>query len=131
MLATGFFVIHDASAGGQDDVATRENKSEGENSQSWRNSPELTRRKESVGPLLDVEDGHVEAGADDTSFVKSAGEIDDDFASAVVINNLELADVAVLHHNCEEFDDDLGIGADKDLAFTAFLGIVDALEGIG
>lgn len=94
------------------------------------NSPELTGWQQCVCPFLDVEDGHIEAGADDTSFVESSGEIDNDLSGAVIINNFELSDVAVLHHDCEEFNDDLRVGADEDLTFASFLGIVDAFQSI-
>ena len=33
-------------------------------------------------------------------------------------------------HDLEELDDDLGAGADHDLAFAGLLGVVDAVEGI-
>ena len=33
-------------------------------------------------------------------------------------------------HDLEELDDDLGAGADHDLALAGLLGVVDAVEGI-
>lgn len=132
MFTTGLFVIHDASAGGQHDVATTRDDilvrlaAKGDSS----DSPELTRWEQCVCPLLDVKDGNVEARADDTSFVESSGKIDDDLSCAVIIDNFEFSDVAVLHHDCEEFNDDLRIGANEDLTFASFLGIVDAFQSI-
>lgn len=76
MLAAGLLVVHDTSGGGQDDVA------------------ELTRREELLDPLLHILKLDVVAGGDDTSLVEAAVELDDDLAVAVVVNLLELADVA-------------------------------------
>jgi hypothetical protein len=36
----------------------------------------------------------------------------------------------VLLHDLEELDDDLGAGADQDLALAGLLGVVDVVEGI-
>lgn len=76
MLAAGLLVVHDTSGGGQDDVA------------------ELTRREELLDPLLHVLELDVVAGRDDTSLVEAAVKLDDDLAVAVIVNLLELADVA-------------------------------------
>lgn len=38
--------------------------------------------------------------------------------------------VAVLLHDLQELGDDLGAGADHDLALAGLLGVVDALESI-
>lgn len=76
MLATGLLVVHDTSGGGQD------------------NETELTRRKELDGPVLDLTELNGVAGVDDTALVETAVELDDDLASAVVVNFLEFTDVA-------------------------------------
>ena len=76
MLATGLLVVHDARGGGDDDVA------------------ESTGREEVGDPLLDLADLDVEAGRDDAALVEAAGQVDDDLAASVVVDNLELADVA-------------------------------------
>lgn len=76
MLAAGLLVVHDTSGGGQDDET------------------ELTGREELLNPLLHVLELDVVAGRDDTSLVETAVELDDDLAVAVVVNLLELADVA-------------------------------------
>lgn len=49
----------------------------------------------------------------------------------MIVDDLELANVAVLHHHRQELDDDLGAGPQQHLALAALLRIVDALEGIG
>jgi len=76
-------------------------------------------------------DGNVESGGNDAALVQTSGEIDDDFARSVIIDAFKLADVSVLHHHRQEFDDDFGVGADEDLPLASLLRVVDALEGIG
>ena len=76
MLAASLLVVHDTSGGGQDDVT------------------ELTRRKELDDPLLDIAKLDVVAGGDDTGLVDAAVKLDDDLAVAVVVNLLELGNVA-------------------------------------
>ena len=76
MLAASLLVIHDTSGGGQDDVT------------------ELTRGEELDNPLLDIAELDVVAGGDDTSLVEAAVKLDDDLAVAVVVDLLELANVA-------------------------------------
>ena len=76
MLATSLLVVHDTSGGGQDDVT------------------ELTRGEELDNPLLDIAELDVVAGGDDTGLVDAAVKLDDDLAVAVVIDLLELANVA-------------------------------------
>ena len=58
------------------------------------------------------------------------GEVDDNLSRAVVINDLELADVSVLHHDGEEPDHHLGARPDQDLPLAALLRVVDALEAV-
>lgn len=55
---------------------------------------ETTGRKEQVDPGFNLADLDVESRGDNTSLVQSAVELDDDLASTVVIDLLELADVA-------------------------------------
>ena len=76
MLASGLLVVHDTGRGGQDDVA------------------ELTGREQLDNPLLELGEADVVAGGDDTGLVEAAVELDDDLAGAVVIDLLELANVA-------------------------------------
>ena len=76
MLSPGLLVIHYTSRGGQDDV------------------PKLTSRKELGDPLLKLSKADVVSGADNTSLVEAAVELDNDLSGAVVINLLELANVA-------------------------------------
>ena len=76
VLAAGLLVVHDASGGGEDDVA------------------ELTGGEELDNPLLELAETDVVAGGDDTALVEAAVELDDDLAVTVVIDLLELANVA-------------------------------------
>lgn len=96
VLLLGFLVVHDASGGGQDHEA------------------ELTGRQQVVRPVIHAVLADVEARRDDTSLVDSAQQGDDDLARAVVVDDLVLADVAVLLHNIEELEDNLGAGAEED-----------------
>ena len=99
MLPAGLLVVHDTGRGGEDDEA------------------ELTGGKELGDPLLELVEADVVAGADDTALVEAisresaavrrvflhspkgvknipAVELDNDLAVAVVIDLLELANVA-------------------------------------
>lgn len=76
MLATSLLVVHDTSGGGQDDVT------------------ELTRGQQLGRPGLEVTELDGVAGVDDTALVETAVQLDDDLAGAVVVNFLELANVA-------------------------------------
>lgn len=92
MLATGLLVVHDTGRGSQDHVA------------------ELTRGQETDSPLLEIGQLNVVAGRDDASLVEAAkalvievegrqeyipaNKLDDNLAGTVVIDLLELANVA-------------------------------------
>ena len=55
---------------------------------------ELARGQQVDDPLLDGVSRHVEAGRDDAALIDAADQVDDDLAGPVVINDLELANVA-------------------------------------
>jgi hypothetical protein len=96
VLAAGLLVVHDTGRGGEDDIA------------------ELTGREKLNNPLLELAETDVVAGGDDTALVHAAGivskptssetwvcgmyspavELDNDLAAAVVVDLLELANVA-------------------------------------
>lgn len=76
VLASGLLVVHNTGRGGEDDVA------------------ELTGREQLDNPLLELGETDVVAGRDDTGLVETAVELDNDLAGSVVVNLLELADVA-------------------------------------
>lgn len=113
MFSSGFFVIHDTAGGGQDNIA------------------ELTRGQQVVGPLFNVIDGHIETGRDDAALVQATGEVDNNLAGTVIIDNFEFTNVAMFHHNSQELDDDLGAGAEEDLTLSTLFSVVNAFQGIG
>lgn len=76
VLPPGLLVVHDSGRGGQDDET------------------ELTRGQEPDDPLLKVGDLDGVAGRDATCLVDAAVELDDDLAGAVVVDLLELTNVA-------------------------------------
>lgn len=76
MLTAGLLVVHDTGGGGEDNVT------------------ELTRGKELDDPLLHIAELNVVAGRDDTGLVDAAVKLDNNLAVAVVVDLLELANVA-------------------------------------
>ena len=69
-------MVHDTSRGGQDDET------------------ELSGWQQVVSPSLDVTDLDVESWRNDTTLVQSTGQLNDDLTRSVVINVLELTNVA-------------------------------------
>lgn len=76
VLPASLLVVHDTGRGGQHDVT------------------ELTRWQQVDDPLLEVTELDVVTWGDNTALVQAAVELDDDLAVAVVIDLLELANVA-------------------------------------
>lgn len=76
VAATALLVVEDTIGGGEEEET------------------ELAGGEEVVHPLLHVRQGDVEAGGDGAGLVEAAEEVDDDLAGAVIIDNLELANVA-------------------------------------
>lgn len=76
MLPAGLLVVHDSGRGGQDDIA------------------ELTGGQQLDDPLLEVGQADVVAGGDDTGLVETAVQLNDNLARSVVVDLLELANVA-------------------------------------
>lgn len=87
--------------------------------------PELSGRQEVVGPLLDVSDPDIESGRDYTAFVEASGQVHHDLATAMIVHDLELADVTVLHHDGQESNHHLGIGSEEHLTLASLFGIVN------
>ena len=103
----GFLVGEDALVGGDDEVA------------------ELPGGEDTVGPLLEVGEGEVVAGGDDSTLVDAADEFHHNLLGPVVIDDLELPDVAVHLHQLEEPDDHLGRRPDEHLFLALPLGVDD------
>jgi hypothetical protein len=113
VLLLGLLVIKDTERGGEDDIA------------------ELTRGQQVVGPLLDVTDGNVKSRGDDGALVQATEKVDNDLSRAVVVDDLELADVTVSLHDLEELNDDLGAGSDENLTLSSLLSVGENLESAG
>ena len=88
---------HDALVGGQDDVA------------------ELTGGEHGGAEVLELVQLQVEAGRDHTALVEAAVQLNNDLASAGIVNHGELVDVAVLLHKTQDLDQHLGNGVQDDL----------------
>lgn len=100
VLAAGLLVVHDTSRGGQDNVT------------------ELTRGKELDNPLLHVAELDVVAGRDDTGLVEAAVKLDNNLAVAVVVDLLELADVAcTVLVCCEKINSKTSLSSPKPCKF--------------
>ena len=82
-------------------------------------------------PLFDFVVGTIESWRDDAAFVESSVEFYDDFVGAVIVDDFEFSNVPVLLHAEEEFDNDLGGGANEDLTATALFRVGNGLETIG
>ena len=67
---------------------------------------ELTRRQH-VGTLFNVFDSNIKSGRNHTNFVKSASQIDDNFASTVIVDDFEFTNVTMLHHDFQKSDHNL------------------------
>ena len=90
MVLSGLIVVDDALVGGEDDET------------------ELSRGKDLVAELLEVLELQIESGRDHSALVESTVQVDNNLAISLVIDDLELADVAVLLHGSEELDEHLG-----------------------
>merc|ERR1719300_2296599 len=101
-------MIHNASGSGQDDIT------------------ELSTWQRVCGPLLDISNSDIESRGDDSAFVESSGQIDDNFPGSVVINDLKFSDVTMLHHHSQESDDNFGARPDEHLPLASLLSVVDA-----
>lgn len=112
VLSPGLLVVHDAGRSGEDDVS------------------ELTGWEELDDPLLHFGKADVIPGGDTTGLVDTSVELDNNLAGAVVIDLLELANVAVLLHNAQELDNDLRGRPDENLSLTGLLGIVDGVQAV-
>jgi len=112
VLATRLFVIKNTSGSGEDD------------------DTEPTGRKEQVYPGLDLVRLDVVARRDHASLVETTVQLDDNLARAVVIDDLELADIAMTLHDRKELHNHLRGGTDQHLALTAALGIDNVVKTV-
>ena len=112
LLPLGFVVVHDAVGRGEHQV------------------PELTGRQDVARQLLDVAEGDVEARGDHPALVDAADEVDHDLAGPVVVDDLDVAEVAVLLHHLQELHDDLGVRLGHHLALAPLLGVHDVVQAV-
>ena len=73
---SGFLVGEDALVGGEDDVT------------------ELSGGEDVAGPLLELAEGDVVSGGDDTALVETSREFNDNLVGPVVVDNFKFANVA-------------------------------------
>ena len=90
VLGSGLVVVHDTQVSGED------------------NNTELTGWQDGVGEVLEILKLKIESGGDNSALVESSIQVDNDLASASIINDLKLIDVAVSLHDSEELDENLG-----------------------
>ena len=109
VLSTSLFVIHNSECGRQNNMS------------------ELTGGKHINNPFLHILQRHIKARRNDTTFVDTADEFNNNLTAAVIVKHSEIADVPVLLHSLQELDDNLGAGAKKDLPLAALLGVTDRL----
>ena len=112
VLSSGFFVVHNTSRGGQNDVT------------------KLSGWQQVFSPLFNVSNLDVESWGNDTTLVQSTVQLDNDLTGSVVVDVFEFTNVAVLLHDLQELDDDLGRWSDQDLTLTGLFGVVDGVQSI-
>jgi len=97
MLLTGLFVVHNTLVGGEHDET------------------ELTGGEDGGGEVLEVLELEIETGGDHTALVESSVELNNDLASAGIVDDLELVDVSMSLHDSEELDENLGDRSEENL----------------
>ena len=88
----------------------------------------MTGRHKVGGPLVDLIEGDTVSWGDDTTFIDSSNEFDDNFLASMVINDFKLSNVVVFLHDSQEFDEDFGDGSEKNLFLSFSLSIDDSFE---
>jgi hypothetical protein len=76
VLATSLLVVHDTIRSGQDKLT------------------KLTGWKQVRGQLLDLVKSNIKSWGDDTTLVQTTKEVDNDLTGSVIINDLEVTNVA-------------------------------------
>jgi hypothetical protein len=92
--------------------------------------PELARWEQFGLPFFEITEGDVKARADCDALVQPPKQIQDNLSTAMVVNNLEFADVASRLHDLEELNNHFAAWAYKDLAFAAALSVRDGLQRV-
>ena len=89
MVLSGLDVVHDTLVGGQNDVS------------------KLSGWEDLVNELFEILQFQVESWGDDTGLVESSVQVNNNLSGSLVVNDFEVADVAVSLHDSEELDNDL------------------------
>ena len=89
---------------------------------------ELSGWEDVTGPLLEFGKNYIVSWGDDTAFVDSSDEFDDDFLASMVINDFKLSNVVVLLHDSQEFDQNFGDWSEKNLLLSFSFSIDDCFE---
>lgn len=105
-------VVHDAQRGGKNHKA------------------KLTGGKNVLHPLLILLGVAVESGADSAALVQATIEVHNDLTSAVVIDQLEGADVTVPLHHLQKLHHNLGGWANEHLTLAAALRTSNGAESV-
>ena len=92
---------------------------------------ELSGWEDAVGPFFEVVESHIISRTDNSALVDSADQLNNNLLGSVVIDDLELSDIAIGLHNPKELDDELRDGSDEDLLFSFSLSVDDCPETIG
>ena len=112
VLSSGFFVVHNTSGSGQDNVT------------------ELSGWQQVSSPLFNVTDLNVESWGDNTTLVQSTVQLNDNLTGSVVIDVFEFTNVTVSLHDLQELDDNLGGRSDQNLTLTGLFSVVNSVQGI-
>ena len=77
-----------------------------------------------------MQSSYIKPRGDHTALVDAAGELHNNLSCSVVIDDLNITDVAMLLHHLQKLDDDLGVWPDQDLTLSSLLSIHDVVEAI-
>lgn len=82
------------------------------------------------GPLFEIGEENIVSGRNDSTFVDSSDEFDNNLLASVIVDDLKLTDVVVLLHDTEEFDKNLGGRLQENLLLSFSLSIDNSSKSI-
>jgi hypothetical protein len=91
---------------------------------------ELSGGENVVGPLFEIGKENIVSGRNDSAFIDSSDELDNNLLASVIVNDLKLTDVVVLLHDTEEFDKNLGDRLQENLLLSFSLSIDNSSKSI-
>eukprot|EP00359_Climacostomum_virens_P005174 CAMPEP_0204899802 /NCGR_PEP_ID=MMETSP1397-20131031/2062_1 /ASSEMBLY_ACC=CAM_ASM_000891 /TAXON_ID=49980 /ORGANISM="Climacostomum Climacostomum virens, Strain Stock W-24" /LENGTH=134 /DNA_ID=CAMNT_0052067803 /DNA_START=516 /DNA_END=916 /DNA_ORIENTATION=- len=112
MSSTSLFVVHDAVVSCKHHV------------------PELSAWEKLANDVLELRKLNIVSRADHSAFVEATNQVDDDFVVSVIVDDLELSNVAMFLHQLEETNDDLAGWTDDHLPLASLLCVNDAFEAV-